>query len=325
MRTRLTGATKLAVVATMLIAGGHAWAGSLDSRSQLGSTNAPGTPISYSNNNIVKKLEKMGNFSILLTALETANLKGAVSTGGPFTLFAPTDAAFADLLSRLNITAPELLANPDLAKILLYHVASGNRSAAQLLKSSTQPTLSDGRSVLVVLEGTSVLVNRAKVTRANVPGGNGTIHVIDKVLLPPAEPVSIDNLLDVLALDGRFSILLTALELTGLDDAVAAPGPFTLFAPTDDAFARLLADLNITADQLLANPDLSKILLYHVLGRRAGAIQLLASGRATTLEGSNLSVRLRRDGVYIDDSRVINPNINTPNGVIHTLDKVLIP
>jgi uncharacterized surface protein with fasciclin (FAS1) repeats len=149
--------------------------------------------------------------------------------------------------------------------------------------------------------------------------------VIDKVLLPPTEPVSIDNLLDVLALDGRFSILLTALERTGLDDAVAAPGPFTLFAPTDDAFASLLANLNITADQLLANPDLSKILLYHVLGRRAGAIQLLVSGRAITLEGSDLSVRLRRDGVYIDNSRVINPNINTPNGVIHTLDKVLLP
>jgi len=300
------------------------WAGTLGAGTKTGADKAPQwSP--QSSMNIVKRLERLGNFSILLTALETANLKDAVAKGGPFTLFAPTDQAFADLLAELQITAPDLLANPGLANILLYHVASGSRRAGELLKSSTQPTLSDGKSVLVVLEGTNVLVNRAKVTRANVAAGNGVIHVIDKVLLPKAEPTSINSILDVLQLDGRFSVLLAALEVTGLDDAVAGPGPFTLFAPTDEAFTALLAELGIGADELLANPDLSSILLYHVLGSRMGAVQLLLGRQATTLQGEDLSVRLRSLGVHVNDSRVINPNVNAPNGFIHTIDKVLLP
>jgi transforming growth factor-beta-induced protein len=179
--------------------------------------------------------------------------------------------------------------------------------------------------VLVVLEGTRVFVNRAMVTRANVSAGNGIIHIIDKVLLPPAEPAIVNSMLDVLRLDGRFSVLLTALETTGLDDAVAASGPFTLFAPTDEAFTALLAQLGISAEQLLQNPDLSSVLLYHVLGERKGAVQLLGARQASTLQGDDLSVRLRRLGVYVNDSRVINPNVNTPNGFIHTIDKVLLP
>jgi uncharacterized surface protein with fasciclin (FAS1) repeats len=298
------------VLAAVLALGTTAWAGTF------------GTP---PKTNIVERLERLGNFTILLTALETASLKDTVATAGPFTLFAPTDQAFADLLKQLNITAPELLANPDLASILLYHVASGRLRAGQLLASSTQPTLSDGKSVLAVLEGTDVLVNRAKVTRANVPASNGVIHVINKVLLPPSEPTTINSMLDVLQLDGRFSVLLTALEVTGLDDAVAGAGPFTLFAPTDAAFTTLLAELGISADQLLANPDLSSILLYHVLGNRQGAFKLLQARNVTTLQGDDLSIRLRGFGVYVNDSRVINPNVNTPNGFIHTIDKVLLP
>lgn len=312
------------VLAAVLAIGTSVWAGTPDTRSKSLPENASQNRL-QSSANIVNRLERLGNFTILLTALETANLKDAVATGGPFTLFAPTDQAFADLLAQLNITPPELLANPDLASILLYHVAPGRERAGELLSSSTQATLSDGKSLLVVLEGTDVLVNRAKVTRANVPASNGIIHVINKVLLPPAEPTSINSIVDVLQLDGRFSVLLSALDVTGLDDAVAGAGPFTLFAPTDDAFTSLLADLGITADQLLANPDLSSILLYHVLGSRQGAFQLLGARSVTTLQGGDLSVRLQRFGVFVNNSRVINPNVKAPNGIIHTIDKVLLP
>jgi transforming growth factor-beta-induced protein len=315
---------RLIALAAVLAVGTTAWAGTFGPPP----TSVVGTAaqtLSKTSPNIVDRLERLGNFTILLTALETASLKDTVATGGPFTLFAPTDQAFADLLDQLDITAPELLANPDLASILLYHVASGRLRAGQLLASSTQATLSDGKSVLAVLEGTDVLVNRAKVTRANVPASNGVIHVINSVLLPPSEPTSINSMLDVLQLDGRFSVLLTALEVTGLDDAVAGAGPFTLFAPTDAAFTTLLDDLGIGADQLLANPDLSSILLYHVLGNRQGAFKLLQTRKVTTLQGDDLMVRLRGLGVYVNDSRVINPNVNTPNGFIHTIDKVLLP
>lgn len=315
---------RLIVLAAALTLASNALAGTVDTRPGSRPDNAAQSS-SQSSMNIVKKLERLGNFSILLTALETANLKDAVATGGPFTLFAPTDQAFADLLAELNITASELLANPDLASILLYHLESGSHRAFDLLKSSTQPTLSDGKPVLVVREGTDVLVNGAKVTRANVAAGNDIIHVIDKVLLPKVEPTIISSILDVLQLDGRFSVLLKALEVTGLDDALAGAGPFTLFAPTDEGFTSLLAELGLSAEQLLENPDLSSILLYHVLGNREGVVQLLRTRRVTTLEGADLSIRLRRLGVYVNDSRVINPNVNAPNGFIHTMDKVLLP
>jgi transforming growth factor-beta-induced protein len=315
---------RITVLAVVLALGSAAWAGADGTRPGTRTAGASQT-FSKSSPNIVERLERLGNFSILLTALDTANLQDTLATGGPFTLFAPTDRAFADLLSRLDTTAPELLANPDLASILLYHVAPGTLRAGQLVKASTQATLSDGKSVLAVLEGTDVLVNRAKVTRANVPANNGIIHVIDEVLLPPAEPTSIASIVDVLQLDGRFSVLLAALEKTGLDDAVAGAGPFTLFAPTDEAFATLLGELGISADQLLADPNLSSILLYHALGSREGALQLLRARNVTTLQGDDLSVRLRKLGVFVNDSRVINPNVNAPNGIIHTIDEVLLP
>jgi uncharacterized surface protein with fasciclin (FAS1) repeats len=161
--------------------------------------------------------------------------------------------------------------------------------------------------------------------RANVPAGNGLIHVIDSVLLPPSEPASIDSVLDVLQLDGRFKVLLEALSRTGLDDAVAAEGPFTLFAPTDEAFGNLLAEMELSAEQLLSAPNLGDILLYHVLGRRAGTVELIVGRNARTLQGDDVTIRLRPGGVYVNDAGVINPNVNAPNGVIHVIDSVILP
>jgi len=311
-------------LAALLVVAGSAWADRSDhrERSRWTEDHRASRPASA---DIAERLEGLGDFSILLTALQTAGLDQAVAEGGPFTLFAPTDQAFADLLAQLDITAPELLESPDLANILLYHVAPGSLRARTLVASSTQPTLADGDAVLVLREGFEVFVNGAKVTRANVRASNGIIHVIDKVLLPPAEPTIIGNMLDVLRLDGRFTVLLAALETTGLDDAVATGGPFTLFAPTDEAFAALLAQLGIDADQLLADPGLSNILLYHVLGSRERAIQLLVARTASTLQGDDVSVRLGREGLLVNDARVVNPNVNAPNGVIHVVDKVLLP
>jgi uncharacterized surface protein with fasciclin (FAS1) repeats len=278
-----------------------------------------------SNSNIVGKLERLGNFSILLTALETANLKDTLANSGPFTLFAPTDQAFETLLGELGITADQLLGNPDLANILLYHVASGKLRAGQLVLKSTQETLFNSQPVLTVLEGTKVLVNRSTVTRPNLMTSNGVIHVVDRVLLPPSEPVTINSMLDVLQLDGRFTVLLAALEKTGLDSALSGTNQLTLFAPTDEAFAALLAQLGITAEQLLDNPDLSSILLYHVVAGRNGAIQLLVQREATSLQGGTLAIGLRAGGVFVNDAKVVNPNVNAPNGFVHTIDSVLLP
>ena len=321
MKRLLIGSIALAAVLAM---GTSARAGAAEV-SNKGRSQAAAQAASASYMNLTERLEKLGNFTILLTALETAGLRGVVATDGPFTLFAPTDQAFAERLAELNLTPADLLASPDLMSILLYHVAPGRLRASQLLASSTQETLSDGKSVLVVLEGADVLVNRGKVTRANVPARNGLIHVIDKVMLPPVEPAAIESIVDVLTLDGRFSVLLEALQRTGLDDAVSGAGPFTLFAPTDGAMSALLEELGIGAEELLEDPGLSNILLYHVIDGRKGAFQLLRERGVETMQGSELRIRLQRLGLFVNDARVVNPNVNAPNGVIHTIDRVLLP
>jgi uncharacterized surface protein with fasciclin (FAS1) repeats len=137
--------------------------------------------------------------------------------------------------------------------------------------------------------------------------------------------VTINSMLDVLQLDGRFTVLLAALEKTGLDSALSGTNQLTLFAPTDEAFAALLAQLGITAEQLLDNPDLSSILLYHVVAGRNGAIQLLVQREATSLQGGTLAIGLRAGGVFVNDAKVVNPNVNAPNGFVHTIDSVLLP
>lgn len=274
---------------------------------------------------LVQRLENLGQFDILLTALDRAGLTETVATADALTIFAPTDAAFVALLEELEITAEELLDSPDLANILLYHVVAGRQRAISLLSQNTVPTLYEDLPVLVTREGFYVRVNYSGVIRANVRASNGLIHVIDGVLLPPDGADEVENIVDVLRLDGRFGTLLAALELTGLDEALSGDAELTLFAPTDEAFAALLAELEITADELLANPDLAAILLYHVLPGSNGALRLLLDGGGTTLEGGDVMVTLQQGAVWVNQARVLNYNVNAPNGIIHVIDGVLLP
>jgi uncharacterized surface protein with fasciclin (FAS1) repeats len=283
-----------------------------------------GGDVSPRGDNIAEKLDERGNFTILLTALETAGLAETIANDGPFTVFAPTDEAFLALLDQLGITAEELLASPDLTNILLYHVVSGRERAGELVRDSIAPTLYDNRPVLVTFEDFSAKVNRSTIIDRNVRATNGIIQVIDAVLLPP-EIESVDNIVDVLRLDGRFSVLITALETTGLDAALSGNDELTLFAPTDEAFVALLDALGITAEQLLANPDLPSILLYHVVPGSQRALPLLLQRRIDTLQGDPVFIGLSGSGIKVNDANVINPNINAPNGVVHTIDGVLLP
>jgi uncharacterized surface protein with fasciclin (FAS1) repeats len=273
--------------------------------------------------NIVDRLEKAGQFNILLTAIETAGLTETVQTA-ELTLFAPTDQAFADLLDELGISAGDLLANPELANILLYHALGGKKGIGQLLFGGYPITLYNDQPVIVTYSRGGVLVNQARVIRANLWASNGYIHVIDSVLLPPEEEAAVESSLDVLRLDGRFTILLTALETAGLEDAVRE-NELTIFAPTDEAFADLLTELNISATDLLNSPDLTDILLYHVVGGSQRAFRLLLEGSATTLQGDDVFISFGGGRIRVNDSEVINPNIKSPTGIIHTVDKVLLP
>lgn len=269
--------------------------------------------------NLVERLEKAGKFTTLLTAVDAAGLTETLATGGPFTLFAPTDEAFAKVPADvLN----GLLADKDaLTKVLLYHVLSGRSSALKLLEANTATTL-EGNPVLILRDGHEVTVNHQEVVRADIRVSNGIIHAIDGVLLPPGEKIEIKSLVDVLKLDGRFTTLLAAVQAAGLVDALAG-GQLTLFAPTDEAFAALPPG---TVEALLGDiPALTRILTYHVLGETKSARELVKSGAAATLEGGEVRVKIHGWNVFINESQVINANVNAPNGFIHTIDKVLLP
>ena len=274
----------------------------------------------HGSGNLVERLQRDGRFTTLLTALEIAGLKDTVATGGVFTVFAPTDEAFAALPPG---TVESLVTNvPALQNILLYHVLGGRESLLDLLKGSTAETL-QGKPLLVVKEGSKVLVNRQRMILPWLPASNGIIYPIKGVLLPPVAPSDINNVADVLLLDGRFNTLLAAVGAAGLGEALTTGGPFTLFAPTDEAFAKLPPG---TVESLLANTNaLREILLYHVLGAPKRALELLYQRSAETLQGSDVTISLRHGGVFVNDSRVINANVNSPNAVIHVIDAVLLP
>lgn len=280
-----------------------------------------------SNVDLVERLDRLGEFTILKTALDTAGLTSTVASADGLTILAPTDEAFLALLDELEISAGDLLANPDLANILLYHVIPGKNRASTLLFNSVNPTLLEGNSVIVKLENFRIFVNDSRVIRPNVRASNGFIQVIDQVLLPSDDAGMVENLVDVLELDGRFSILLTALETAGLTGALEdAETELTVFAPTDDAFVALLGELQISAEDLLASPDLASILLYHVApGNQRGLELLISGGTDTLLTGEELSVRIRRGGLFVNQSKIISPNVSAPNGIIHVIDAVLLP
>jgi uncharacterized surface protein with fasciclin (FAS1) repeats len=272
--------------------------------------------------NLVEQLERDGRFSTLLFALETANLKETLATGGPFTLLAPTDEAFAQVPAE---TLEAVLADPEglLTQILLYHVISGRESSYRLLRQVTPVTL-QGDAVVVVREHRQVLVNGNQVVDANNRASNGIYHALDGVLLPPSEPTPVNSIVDILALDGRFNTLLFALDEAGLTETVATGGPFTLLAPTDEAFAQVPAE---TLEAILADPEglLTQVLLYHVIDGKQKARTLYYNRETETLQGQTVSVSYSHWKLQINSATVLSYDVHAPNGVIHMIDEVLVP
>jgi uncharacterized surface protein with fasciclin (FAS1) repeats len=163
------------------------------------------------------------------------------------------------------------------------------------------------------------MVNNANVVAPDIMASNGVIHVIDAVILPPTT-----DIVDTAIADGRFTTLVAAVEAAGLVDALKGEGPFTVFAPTDDAFDALGTD---TINGLLADPEtLASILLYHVVDGAVFSGDVVKLESATTLNGADITIRVDEDGnVFINDAQVIIADIITTNGVIHVIDAVILP
>ena len=263
---------------------------------------------------IVETASGAGTFKTLLAAATAAGLAETLQTKGPFTVFAPSDEAFAKLPKG---TVESLLKNPEeLKKILLYHVVDGFVFAKDVSGMKSATTL-NGKDVMVAVKDGKVMIDESTVVAADILSSNGVIHVVDSVLLPKSDIV------EAATSDGRFKTLLTAATAAGLVDTLKGKGPFTVFAPTDDAFAKLPKG---TVEALLKDiPTLKNILLYHVVAGAVKAEDVVKLTSAETVAGKSVTIKVEGKTVMVNDSKVIITDIMTSNGVIHVIDAVLIP
>jgi transforming growth factor-beta-induced protein len=291
--------------------------------------------------NVVEIARSLPQFSLLVQAVEAAELGATLTSAGPFTVFAPTNDAFVALLGELNMSAQALFADvPLLTQVLTYHVLNRRVVAADLRDELSVPTV-NGQSITIDLDGGPKIRDArgrlSNIVATDVPAINGVIHVLDRVILPsppppppPAAPVVVPDLVELASSLPQFSILVEAVAAAGLVDTLKGSGPFTVFAPTNAAFAALLAELRITKEALLANrPLLTAVLTYHVLGRRVLAGDLRDELAAATVNGQPIVVDLT-GGPKIRDGRGRVANITATdalasNGVVHTIDRVILP
>ena len=267
-----------------------------------------------------------GRFTTLVAAIQAAGLVDALKAEGPFTVFAPTDDAFAALPEGTldSLLLPEN--KQQLTDILLYHVVEGKVMAADVTGLSAAPTLL-GKDLAVKVDMGNVYINEAKVIITDIETSNGVIHVIDAVLLPPAEEAAAPGtIVDIAVADGRFTTLVAAVQAAGLVETLSGEGPFTVFAPTDDAFAALPAG---TLDSLLLpenKQQLTDIMLYHVVSGKVMAADVVGLTSAPTVLGKDIAITVKDGSVYLNDTvKIIITDIEASNGVIHVIDAVLLP
>ena len=277
---------------------------------------------------IVDTAVAAGNFKTLIAAVTESGLEPTLRSAGPFTVFAPTDDAFAKLPAFL---VPKLTTDPyktELGLILKYHVVSSEVKAAALLGTTQAIPSVEGAHLHLDGSNDKVVINETtNVIQADVQASNGVIHAVDSVLLPTI----VDTAKGYNDGTTTFTTLVTAIQAAGLTDTLAGDGTFTVFAPTDQAFANLKEQLGDDAfNAILADKDqLTKILTYHVFGSSQFA-QDLKAGHNVTLAGQNIKIGLDGESVKIGDStgtpvNVVLADLPNRNGVIHVIDKVLIP
>ncbi len=279
--------------------------------------------------NIVELAQGTPDLSILVEAVVAAGLVPTLSGTSTFTVFAPTNAAFAAALAELGLTKAELLAPANkalLTQILTYHVVSGKVLKAQV-PVGTPITTVQGESFTVdsTLAITDQRGRKANITATDIEATNGVVHVIDKVILPTNK-----NLVQVAQGNTDFSVLVEAVVAAGLTTTLSGTGPFTVFAPTNAAFAAALTELGLTKAQLFdaANkPLLTKILTYHVVAGKVPKAQVPVGTPITTLQTETFTVD---STLTITDQRgrkakIVATDIAATNGVVHVIDKVILP
>ncbi|MDF4222438.1 fasciclin domain-containing protein [Maribacter sp. M208] len=317
-------------------------------------------PMAANDLTIVETAQAEDALSSLVSALTTADnsegtdLVGTLSGDGPFTVFAPTNDAFTELLNQLDDF--DTLADFDtdeeraiLTSILTYHVVAGVSASSSDLSNGMMVTTVQGEDLTINIDGDVFIDDAteidAKVVIADVEASNGVVHVIDKVLLPQAiidalngeeMPEENGTLVDIVVATEPLSLLEAAVIKADLVATLSSDGPFTVFAPTDDAFVALLEVLgddynsldDFDTDEEIAL--LKNILLFHVVAAEVKSTDLAAGQVATAFENNSVEIISSGDTFVIGDASDTNANITgvdimASNGVAHTIDKVLLP
>ena len=278
------------------------------------------------------------DLSSLVAALQRADLVTTLDGTGPFTVFAPTNAAFSAFLTANGFAKLEDVPVAVLKQVLLNHVLSGEVKAASVPVSdyvktlATFGTTTSNISLLAQRNGSAVTLNKeVQVTTADVVCSNGVVHIVDKVIALP-------NVVNHALNNANFSTLVAALTRPGLTPAgqptyvqtLSGTGPFTVFAPTNAAFAALLTELGATSLDQVDNATLNAVLQYHVVaGANVLSSQLTNGQEITALSGGKFKIDLTSGAKIVDaNNRVTNivvTNVQGSNGVVHAIDKVLLP
>lgn len=275
---------------------------------------------------IVEVAQKTPDLSILVEAVVAADLVPTLSTG-TLTVFAPTNAAFAALLAELGITKEALLADkPLLTAVLTYHVLGSKVELANVPVGKPITPVGGGFFKVESAGGLKITDGRNRVsniTATDIQASNGVVHLVDRVLLPANR----DIVATAQALPD-FSILVEAVAAAGLVETLQGTGPFTVFAPTNAAFAALLAELGVSKAALLADKAmLTKVLTYHVLPSRVLKAEVPVGKPITTVQGQSFTINASLQ-ITDQNARVANlvgTDVFASNGVIHVVDRVLLP
>ncbi|XP_061186608.1 protein sll1483-like [Saccostrea echinata] len=266
--------------------------------------------------NIVQVAQQLGATTLLQLATE-AGLADTLANGGPFTVFAPTNDAFANLppevLDFLKKNKEALIA------VLKYHVLNGKIYSSQLKNELVVPTLDPKLNcrINIYQNGKVVTADGSPIIKVNQNATNGVIHVISRV----EYPIPVTNVVKLAQQDQELRTLVKAVVAAGLVSTLSGPGPFTVFAPTDKAFAALPPG---TLDNLLKNKTaLTDVLTYHVVSGTYFSAGL-TSGPVPTVEGKNVNIMVGQ-GVKVNGANVERADAAVTNGVVHVIDAVLIP
>lgn len=272
------------------------------------------------------------NLSILVQALVKADLATTLQGVGPFTVFAPTDAAFTAFLKTTPYATLNDVPKDVLTQILLNHVVSGNVKSTDLttgyIKTLAKGTASSTNNLsMFVNTASGVKLNGvATVTTANVMASNGVIHVVDKV-------IGLPTIVTHATANPNFTSLVGALTSAGQPDFVSilsGAGPYTVFAPTNDAFTALNTELAPGGIAGVSTANLTKVLTYHVANGNVLAASLTEGQMVSTLQTPQKFTIQLTGGAKIKDannriSTIVATDVQCSNGVIHVLNKVLLP